>query len=275
MEIDDDANFMSIDYSATLTETQHTIEDTLNTSTIYYWRVRVNNACGDNISPVFSFSTEAAPGDCPIGVSQLDLVDYDFEAVDLIYASGFEDSTPPMPGDNGMQGWMVEALEGDQTWNLQAAVVGSGAQAFNSTNLSTTSDNVLTSPIMSVPSGTGPYTLRFWNQQSLESRSSGGCWDGGILEISQDGGEFVQVANDKMINDPYDGSLNAGPLNGSQAWCGDPQAGQVNSVDINDFAGSDIQVRFRIVTDTTVGRAEGWTIDDVRITGCDVPPSTP
>ncbi len=270
LEIDDDPNFTSIDYSASTTDSEHTLTEALNTSTQYYWRIRVNNACGSNTSPVFNFSTEVAAGDCPIGVSQVDLTTYNFEAADLIYSSGFESSIAPPTGDNGMQGWTVEALQGTATWGLQSTIIGSGAQAFNSTDQDTTSDNVLTSPVISVPSGNGPYTLRFWNQQSLESRGAGGCWDGGLLEISQNGGPFEQVTNDKMINDPYDGALNAGPLNGSDAWCGDSQAGQINSVDIDDFAGSDIQVRFRIVTDGSVGRPEGWTIDDVRVTGCEV-----
>ena len=129
----------------------------------------------------------------------------------------------------------------------------------------------MTSPIISVPTGTGPYTLRFWNQQLIEDNAGAACWDGGLLEISQNGGPFEQVAGDKMINMPYNGPLSGGPLTGSEAWCGDPLAGFQARVDINDLAGSDIQLRFRMVTDTSVGRDEGWTIDDVKITGCESP----
>ena len=37
----------------------------------------------------------------------------------------------------------------------------------------------------------------------MEDRSGGGCWDGGLLEISTDGGNnFDQVPNSAMFSDP-------------------------------------------------------------------------
>ncbi len=269
VEIATDSAFLNVVNTATVETNSYTPGSDLPSSSVLYWRVTGQSICGSMASAEFSFSTQALPGDCNIGQAQIDILSYDFESSDVIYAHGFEAPTAPPGGDNGMQGWTTEALEGAASWNLSGAIVSSGAQAFNSPDQDTTSDNVLTSPVMSVPTGGGPYTLRFWNQQSLESRGAGGCWDGGVLEISENGGAFVQVSNDDMINDPYDGALNAGPLNGSNAWCGDPQAGAVTSVNVNDFAGSDIQVRFRLVTDGSVGRPEGWTIDDVKITGCE------
>lgn len=276
VEIATDMMFANIVMTETVDTNSYTPGSDLPSSTELFWRVTGQSACGMTSSAVSSFTTVPLPGDCAIGQAQVDVVNYNFELTDLIYANGFEAPTA-IDGEvverGTIQGWTTEALQGAATWTLQSGIVNSGTQAFNSPDLDNTSDNVLTSPVISVPTGSGPYTLRFWNQQSMESRGAGGCWDGGVLEISQNGGPFVQVATDKMINDPYDGALNAGPLNGSDAWCGDPQDGQVNSVDINDFAGSDIQVRFRIVTDGSVGRPEGWTIDDVRVTGCAIPPS--
>ncbi len=60
IEIDDDASFSSIDYSATVTETEHTPSINLGTETSYFWRVRADNLCGDGTySAVSSFTTAA------------------------------------------------------------------------------------------------------------------------------------------------------------------------------------------------------------------------
>ncbi|MBL4659597.1 MAG: S8 family serine peptidase [Alcanivoracaceae bacterium] len=273
LEVATDAAFVNVIISQTTNTNSYTPGSDFPSSSVLYWRVTSQSICGSSLSAVFSFTTQPLPGDCNIGDSQVDLIHYDFEAVDMIFTSGFEAAPPPPlpPGGNGSQGWVTANIVGAATWNLQSAIVGSGSQAYNSTDLNDTSDNVLTSPVISVPTGSGPYTLRFWNQQSMEL-SSAGCWDGGFLEISQNGGQFVQVANDKMINDPYDGPLgNGNAQQGKDAWCGDPQAGQVNSIDIDDFAGSDIQLRFRIATDGSVGRPDGWSIDDVKVTACEAP----
>ena len=72
-----------------------------------------------------------------------------------------------------------------------------------------------------------------------------------------------------MLSDPYDGALNAGPGSGLQAWCGDPQAYLLSIVDLSDFAGQTVQLRFRVSTDTSVGREpNGWYVDNIRVQSC-------
>ncbi len=47
LEVDDDPNFESIDYSATVSDgTRHTAKVGLGTQQSYYWRVRAENPCG-------------------------------------------------------------------------------------------------------------------------------------------------------------------------------------------------------------------------------------
>jgi hypothetical protein len=249
IEIATDVAFVNIVDTATVDTNSYTPSTDLPSTTVIFWRVTANSPCGDTVSSVSSFTTSALPGDCALNEVQTELFNYDFEA--------------------GAQGWTTQAIQGAASWQLQAAIVNSGVQAYNSTDLDNTSDNVLTSPDLILPAGQGPLTLRFWNQQSMEANGGNACWDGGLVEVSTDGGTtYNQILNDKLINDPYNGNLSGGPLTGSQAWCGDPQAGLVSSVDIDQFAGSTVKLRFRIVTDGSVGRPEGWTIDDVKVTGC-------
>lgn len=217
-----------------------------------FWRVTATNPCGEMTSTTSSFTTLPLPGDCPIGVDTLDIELFDFEA-----------------GDNG---WTSASTVGTNTWTLSTAnptTDVASVQHWHVDDQSTTSDTHLTSPVISLPVGNSPLTFQFHNNQQLESRTSGGCWDGGILEVSVDGGAFTQIDNSQLATDPYDGEINAGPLDGSQAWCGDPQAYLNSIVAIDNLAGSDVQFRFRLSTDGSVGRP-GWDIDDVLIQGCGI-----
>ena len=75
-----------------------------------------------------------------------------------------------------------------------------------------------------------------------------------------------------MLTDPYDGPVDAGfqnPLLGLNAWCGDPQAYLRSVIDLSAYAGQTVQFRFRVGTDSSVGRVpHGWYIDDVTVQSC-------
>jgi lysyl endopeptidase len=115
--------------------------------------------------------------------------------------------------------------------------------------------------------------LEFWNFQTMESRT-GGCYDGGIVEVSSDGGTtWTQVAGSQMLSDPYDGQVSSSfqnPLAGLDAWCGDPQPFLNSIVDVTAYAGQTVQVRFRLGSDVSVSRTDGWNIDDVYVQSCQV-----
>lgn len=63
LEVDDNADFSSIDYSATVAESSHLATMPLASLTPYYWRVRAANPCGvSSPSSPFSFTVEAVTG---------------------------------------------------------------------------------------------------------------------------------------------------------------------------------------------------------------------
>jgi hypothetical protein len=58
VEVDDDPEFGSIDFTSIVSATVASVTDRLAYSTTYYWRVSANNACGPSeTSEVFSFTT--------------------------------------------------------------------------------------------------------------------------------------------------------------------------------------------------------------------------
>ena len=123
-----------------------------------------------------------------------------------------------------------------------------------------------------LPTGQDPLALIFWNDQTLESKT-GGCYDGTILEISTDGGaNFAQIPGTAMLTDPYNGPVDGGfsnPIAGLNAWCGDPQAYLRSVVDLTSYAGQTVKFRFRLASDSSVGRTpHGWYVDDVAIQSC-------
>jgi len=239
-----DAALNNVVFSATVTATSVAVNVDLNTNTVYYWAVSPANACGASASPVYSFTTQAAPGDCGIGTAAVNHFSEDFE--------------------NGAAGWNSSGA--GNTWAQSSAQVHSGSFSWHADDPPSSSDQQLVSPAVTLPSGQSPLTLQFWNRQTMESRSGGGCWDGGMLEISTDSGaSWTQVTTDKLLTDPYDGAVQG--LGGAEGWCGDPQDWLKSVVDLDPWAGQTVQFRFRLGSDTSVSR-EGWYLDDVSVQGC-------
>src|SRR5690606_11811199 len=127
---------------------------------------------------------------------------------------------------------------------------------------------------IALPVGQLPITLKYQNWRLIEPNGAAGCFDGGLLEISVDGGAFTQITGPALLNDGYRGPLSTSwgnPLGGTNAWCDDPARAYADTlVDLSAHAGSSVQLRWRMATDSSVGR-EGWYVDDVRVESCGIP----
>ncbi len=249
VELATDDGFTNIIYTGNLTGNTVVPDLELTTNTSYYWRVKSNNSCGDSsYSATFTFKTKLAPGDC--GDDLLTAINY---------STGFE---------SGLNGWSVDALIGNNSWAITTQNIHSGKNAVKATDVSSSTDKVLISPLIQLPAIQAGPTLQFWNYQDMEDRT-GGCYDGGLLEISTDNGQtFNEVTSDKMYTDPYDGPFSSGnPLPGRDAWCGSPQDWLNSIVDLSDYASQAVMFRFRLTTDGSVS-ADGWNIDDVKVQSC-------
>ncbi len=249
LEIATDPTFVTIAISASgLTGTSYTPPAPLNTGALFYWRVRAISACGTSpYAAVFHFSTAAAAGDCSVGATPNVLLSQGFEA--------------------GAGGWTHSAATGTDTWAIWGANVHSGSAAFHANDPTTRSDQRLVSPAAALPAGQSPLTLRFWNRQVMQSRP-GGCYDGGILEVSTDSGSNWTQVTTGLLTDPYNGRFSSGnPLGTVSAWCGDPQDWLNSVVSLDTYAGQSAQFRFRLGSNASVSR-EGWTLDDVVVQSC-------
>lgn len=249
LEVAKDAEFTQTVLSvAGLTTTSYTPTANLAGGQVYYWRVRANNVCGEgSFSAPHHFTTAYGPGLCGPGLDPVVLFSDDFET--------------------GAAGWTHDGI-GD-SWALTTERVHSGAYAFRATAPAAVSDQRLVSPPIALPQDRSPLTLSFWNHQWMEDRT-GGCFDGGMVEVSIDDGQTWMPVETGLLTDPYDGPISSqygNPLAGRLAWCGDPQDWLNSIVDLDPDAGQTVRLRFRLGTDKSISR-EGWTIDDVAVQGC-------
>ena len=249
IEIATDAGFNNVILSQTLSAGVTSFQPTaaLPTNTQLWWRVGNGNACGAApSSAVFTFTTQSEPGECSGETTIL-----------------FSDDV-----ENGDNGWTHTAAAGTDTWVINTDLPASPTHSWFAQDISSISDQRLTSPVITVPDPLNAPVLRFQIERDIED-STAGCYDGGILEASIDGGAFEQVPDSALITDPYNGTVDSGfsnPIAGQLAWC-DAQPYTESLVDISAYAGHDVQFRFRLATDTSVG-APGWHIDDIVVQGC-------
>lgn len=101
-------------------------------------------------------------------------------------------------------------------------------------------------------------TLAYWTWYDIETD-----WDYGYVEISTDGG-----ANWTILQTPHSATTNpSGNAYGPGYTGKSGQDGPVwieEKIDLSDYAGQEVLIRFEYVTDDAVNRP-GWTIDDISI----------
>jgi len=131
-------------------------------------------------------------------------------------------------------------------------------------------DNSLISPSMHV--GTGALSIAFSHRYSFESGSA----DGGVVEISTDGGSSWTDIGAAA----YTGALvvepdHSNPLEGRAAFVNRSATWPsfiVTTLNLGTtYANQDIHIRFRVGADSSMG-APGWDIDNIAITGLTVNP---
>jgi len=223
----------------------------LASRTQYFWRVTAQNGCGTaEPSATRSFITAPQAGECPIGQQSTKFWSDDMES--------------------GPNGWTLGAGSVQNTWAQITSDSVSGTTSWNAINVASISDQRLVSPPIELPSGDS-LTLRFQNRQQMEDAAAG-CFDGAVLEIStDDGSTWAELTGPRIGFRPQDGPIDAGfgnPLAGSPAWCGDPRGWENYAIDLSDFAGQTVRLRYRVATDSSVGGRDGWLVDDVRVLGC-------
>jgi serine protease AprX len=104
-------------------------------------------------------------------------------------------------------------------------------------------------------------------------------FDGGVLELSTDGGntfQDIRAAGGSFLIGGYNRTISSdrgSPIAGRPAWSGNSQGFITTVVNLPLFQ-TDGRLRWRMASDTT-GSKEGWRVDTVNLTYCRAPPCAP
>ena len=114
---------------------------------------------------------------------------------------------------------------------------------------------------------------------SISNTSSSGTYtyDGGIVEVSTNGGSTWTSAGPLFTDNGYNGTIDSrysNPLGGQQAFVGLSHGYISSRVNLSSLAGQNVRFRFRLATDISVDDY-GWFVDDISIYTCSAGASTP
>lgn len=187
----------------------------------------------------------------------------------------------------GTTGWTHVAVDPstsvDDQWHLTPVRThgGTGSMKLGSTNALGSGSNeaqtyaadmdaALISPAFDLPASS---ELVFWSYVDAETNGGTGAWDGGRVEISLAGGEWLPLAVDNGYDHMIEFNSSAG-LRGAEVFSGSPKSWRRVVADLSPYSGP-VRVRFRFATDTAndprdqngaqLRRYEGWYVDDITV----------
>ncbi|MFQ5434883.1 MAG: M4 family metallopeptidase, partial [Anaerolineae bacterium] len=167
LELSTSSGFSSIDYTATVTGTSHTLATSLRSNQTYYWRVRAANVCGAGSNPTpFSFTTREV----------------------LPFVADFNGGTAELAGSE----WTVINNGGDCVWESSETTGNSNFTGGDGYALEANSDWCGAGTTMNTEIRTPSFSLIGANSLTLifryEFKDFGGGADSGSVDVSNDGG---------------------------------------------------------------------------------------
>ena len=160
--------------------------------------------------------------------------------------------------ENGTADWTSTADQGLAMWSLNSNSF-EGNFAWFAPDVEPISDQLLTTSAIHLLD-TGNPALTFWHRYLTERE-----WDGGVVEISTDDGASWTDLGNQMVLNGYNGDIRvnpASPISGRPAFNGSSGGYLQTIIDLSDFAGQEVRIRFRMACDEFVD-ADGWYIDNV------------
>lgn len=161
-------------------------------------------------------------------------------------------------------GWSLLTDAGSNDWRIEVGDDHSNGtgNAYVSTNVGETSDKSLVSPEMLLPANA---ELIFWHKHNFESGNDN--YDGGVIEVSTDGGNNWSDLGNQITQNGYNGTLNGGfgqPLGAVPAFVDALGTFTEVKVDLSSYNNQTVILRWRMGTDSSVSAGD-WKFDDIRV----------
>jgi len=174
-------------------------------------------------------------------------------SVELSAACSFSDPLEPP-----VEGWTDKSDVGPDGWSLVTSPL---ARSKTHAWRGIAPDGELDASLYTPPFDVEPGVLfSFWHTFSFEE-----SLDGGVLEVTVDGGKSWKDLGAHIVQGGYNGNLPAADFNIREGWTGGRQ-GKLEqvAVDLSEFAGPGRKVRFRTLCDPSFG-GTGWLVDDISL----------
>ena len=145
-------------------------------------------------------------------------------------------------------------------WVISTTQSHSAPASVFSENLAIPSEQLLTTAAF--PLGTTPTQLSFWHLYNTELG-----YDGGVVEVSTDGGFNWSDLGDKMYLNKYNAGIDptsGTSIAGKQAFTGNSVGFIKTSINLASFTGQSTRFRWKFVSDDGTA-AIGWYVDDIQL----------
>jgi len=151
-------------------------------------------------------------------------------------------------------------VEETNNWQIQDLFSHSPDNAFFVENIQTESQQVLQLIQPQIVQGAQP-VLRFYHWYDTQPGA-----DGGYVQISKDNANTWLGVGDQIFRNPYSGPITytTFTIPNLSAFSGNSGGFIGSYVDLSDFAGEEILMRFKFGTDEQTGGL-GWYLDDVEL----------
>jgi len=197
------------------------------------------------------------------------------ETVTLVFLAKIENCNPTLQNvlfEDDIEGadyFSSQLINVAGSWTKTNLPTNSGTNAWYAEDLASESDFALSMNNQIAITTTS--VLSFYHKYSTEA-----AWDGGVVEISTNNGASWTDLGEDFLTNGYQSTINVNPasgLSGRDAFSGssDTDFGTVNfiesKIDLSNYIGSSILVRFRFASDAAVAGSglNGWIIDDIKI----------
>ena len=216
----------------------------------------VTSACGSAISPALHLQD----GLLDLG-TLTNYLQVGVASNYVVFSENFDAvSAPKLPA-----GWTPVIAGAGSPWATLSGTKDTAPNSVFAPDASTISDNNLRSPTLVLSPGDAQISFRHWY-----STESG--YDGGVLEISINGGAFTDIValGGSFVQNGYNGKVPTGyqsPIAGRNAWTGD-SLGFINTVANLPPSSSSrtVQFQWRLGCDESNPSSQlGWYVDTVKL----------
>lgn len=157
-------------------------------------------------------------------------------------------------------GWSASSTT-SSVWTTHSTRSYSAPNSFFTPNRTTTSGQTLsTTNSIAIGTNVPEFSFRHWY-------NSEAGWDGGVIEVSTNGGSSWADLGNAITANGYNGSLGTSmnPLTGRAAFTGNSGSFILTKLDLAAYQNQNILIRFRFGSDESLA-VTGWNIDDILMT---------